>query len=115
MTHVVAPAEQPLCEDPHAGPLWRALVEADADCAELLEALGSVRHHRRIAGDDEQEAAARAQLVRTYRRAYPTADAEEIDDWVWGDGTPPPRLRRGMAPSWDRSPEPVGIEGGAVR
>ena len=112
MAHLVAPAEQPLCDDPQAGLLWQALLAADADCGELLEALGSVRHHRRIVHDDELEAAARAQLVRTYRRAHPTVDAEDIDHWVWGDGTPPPRLRSGMAPSWDRPPEPaVDLEG----
>ena len=56
MTHVVAAAEQPVCDDPEAARWWQRLVESPPTCAELAEAVDNVRRHARVVVDTEHEA-----------------------------------------------------------
>jgi hypothetical protein len=105
MTHLVTPAEQPICEDPNAGVLWERLLESHPHCAELLEALDAVRHHAHEATGLEDEARRRADLVDDLRASYPDADEEDIDDWVWGETSEPPPVLRRAGGFWDRAPE----------
>ena len=105
MTHLVAPAEQPVCEEPRTGHLWERLLESQPDCAELLEALDAVRHHAHVATGLDAEARRRADLTEDLRLSYPDATEEDLEDWVWGEATEAPPVLRRANGFWDRAPE----------
>lgn len=105
MTHLVSPAEQPVCEDAQAGPLWERLVEIQPNTAELAEAVDGLRHHRRIDTTLEAEANRRRQLTEDYRHSYPEASEEDIDQWVWSFDDEAPPITRRAPRHWDRPPD----------
>jgi hypothetical protein len=85
ITHLISPAEQPVCDDPATNELWERLLADPPDTAELLDALELVRHHRRRVDDLETEARERARERRHLKVSYPTATDEDLDHWVYGD------------------------------
>ncbi len=105
MTHVVAAAEQPVCDDPEAARWWQRLVESPPTCAELAEAVDNVRRHARVVVDNEHEARRRAQTMADYRLSYPDATDEDIEDWVCGPDTEPPPILRTARGFWDAAPD----------
>jgi len=108
LTHLVAPAEQPVADDPRTADLWRALLDEAPRTTELAEALESLRHHHRRAespGGLDLEARRRARARAAYRASYPDASDEDIDHWVWDPDTESPPLRRGVR-LWDADREP---------
>ena len=105
MTHLVSPAEQPVCEDAQAGPLWERLVEIQPNTAELAEAVDGLRHHRHIDTTLEAEANRRRQLTEDYRHSYPEASEEDIDQWVWSFDDEAPPITRRAPRHWDRPPD----------
>jgi hypothetical protein len=108
LTHLISPAELPVCDDPNATELWEKLVAAAPDTAELLDALAQVRHHRGRGLDDlETQALERARERRHLRASYPHATDEDLDHWVYGDtdehDTPP--ITRYAPIAWDTAPD----------
>jgi hypothetical protein len=106
LTHVIAPAEQPVADDPRAGATWRALLEAAPTAAELHEVLETLRHHHRThtAESLDLEARRRARAEKAYRASYPDATDEDIDHWVWDPHADAPPLVRGTLALWDDEP-----------
>lgn len=109
MTHLVAAAEQPVCDDPEAARWWQRLVESPPTAAELAEAVDNVRRHDRTIHDTEHEARRRADLVADLRLSYPGATEEDLEDWVWGPDTETPPLLRRAKSFWDAAPEDRGL------
>ncbi|MGN6574455.1 MAG: HNH endonuclease signature motif containing protein [Nocardioides sp.] len=108
LTHLISPAEQPVCDDPTAGELWEKLAQQAPGTAELLDALEQVRHHGERGLDDlETQALERARERRHLRASYPHATDEDLDHWVYGDAeeheTPP--ITRFAPIAWDSAPE----------
>ena len=108
LTHLISPAEQPVCDDPAASELWEKLVRQAPDTSELLDALAQVRHHHGPALDDlETQALERAREHRHLHASYPHATDEDLDHWVYGDAdehdTPP--ITRHAPIAWDTAPE----------
>ena len=118
LTHLITPAEQPGCDDPHTGRLWQRLLDSHPTTAELLDALDLVRHHTHHVDDLEHEARRRAQHADDLRRSYPDATAEDITEWVFGDTQAPP-LNHRTDPFWDQPPgepelSPLATRAGTV-
>ncbi len=105
MTHLIAPAEQPVCEDPEASHLWQRLLENPPSFAELSEALDAVEAHHRIIADAANEAERRAEAAANLRESYPDTPDEDVDEWVWGSDTEPPPILRRARGFWDSPPE----------
>jgi hypothetical protein len=108
LTHLISPAEQPVCDDPAAAELWEKLVQRVPDTAELLEALEQVRHHRGAGlANLETQALERARERRHLRASYPHASDEDLDHWVFGEAnehdTPP--ITRYAPIAWDTEPD----------
>lgn len=106
LTHLVAPAEQPVADDPRTAELWTALLEAAPTTGELAEALDTVRlHHQRSATTIDLEARRRARAEAAYLACYPDATQEDIDRWVWDPDAEAPPLVPGTLRLWDLQPE----------
>ncbi len=107
LTHLISPAEQPVCDDPSARELWEKLIHQAPDTGELLDALEQVRHHRgRNLEDLETQALERAREQRHLRASYPDATEEDLDHWVYGNAdehdTPP--ITCYVPTAWDTAP-----------
>ncbi len=106
LTHLISPAEQPVCSDPDSAALWERLLQAAPDTAELLNALEVVRHRAHEVDDLDALAAEKARERRHLRASYPHATDEDLDHWVFGDAaeddTPP--ITRHAPIAWDTAP-----------
>jgi hypothetical protein len=107
LTHLISPAEQPVCDDPAARELWEKLIAAAPDTAELLDALELVRHHRGAVDDLETQALERDRERRHLRASYPTATDEDLDHWVYGDADEHdcPPITHYAPIAWDTPPD----------
>lgn len=110
LTHLVAPAEQPVAEDPRSVELWSALLEATPTTTELAEALETVRlHHRSESVALDVEARRRARAEEAFRASYPSATQEDLDLWVWDADAEAPPLVPGSLRLWDVDPDEPGL------
>jgi hypothetical protein len=110
LTHLVAPAEQPVADDARSADLWAALLETAPTTSELAEALDTIRlHHRRETTTLDVEARRRARTEAAYRAGYPDATQEDLDSWVWDPDVEAPPLVPGSLRLWDREPEEPGL------
>ncbi len=108
LTHLVAPAEQPVADDPRTAAVWTALLEAPPTTAELAESLDALRLHHRATESPvgrDLEARRRARAEEAFRESYPEASDEDIDHWVWDPDAEFPPLVRGSRRLWDTAPD----------